>query len=170
MKTALLLAIVAGSASAQVVSINVPLTGAAERPAVTTVASGNAALTVDFATNILTYTLTWQRLNNDVNNTNNISIFAHIHLRNVNPNGTFTDNGPVAIDFGNNLSSGTTGTRNLTAAQALALWNGRGYVNVHSSTFQSGELRGDIAAGQIPAPGAAALVGVAGLAALRRRR
>jgi MYXO-CTERM domain-containing protein len=168
MKSALLLAIVAGSASAQVVSINVPLTGAAERPAVNTIATGNAALTVDFATNILTYTLTWTNLNNG--NGNNISIFAHIHLRNVNPDGSLTDNGPVSIDFGNVLSSGTNGTRNLTATQALALWNGRGYVNVHSDTFRPGELRGDIPAGQIPTPGAAALVGVAGLAALRRRR
>jgi MYXO-CTERM domain-containing protein len=168
MKTALLLAVVAGSASAQVVSINVPLTGAAERPAVNTVATGNAALTVDFATNILTYTLTWQNLNNG--NGNNISIFAHIHLRNVNSDGTFTDNGPVSIDFGNVLSSGTTGTRNLTTVQAEALWAGRGYVNVHSETFRPGEIRGDIPAGQIPAPGAAALMGVAGLAAFRRRR
>lgn len=54
-----------------------------------------------------------------------------------------------------------------TAEAALfgAMAQGRAYLNVHTSAFPGGEIRGFI-----PAPGVSALLGLAGLAALRRRR
>lgn len=50
----------------------------------------------------------------------------------------------------------------------LALDEGRAYFNIHTSAFAGGEIRGFPQL--IPAPGAAALIGLGGLLATRRRR
>lgn len=52
------------------------------------------------------------------------------------------------------------------AALTLAMSQGRSYLNIHSTTFGGGEIRGFL----VPAPGAASLLGLAGLLAARRRR
>jgi hypothetical protein len=161
------LAVALSSTAGLAQSINLPLSGAAEIPPITTVATGNAALTYNTATTQLSWIITWSGLNNG--GTNQTSIFAHIHVG----NGPGRSNGPVAIDFGNNINSGVSGSiflNTLTNARLAGLWAGLGYVNVHSDTFRGGELRGDIPAGFIPAPGAAALLGLGALAAGRRRR
>jgi len=44
--------------------------------------------------------------------------------------------------------------------------NGTAYLNIHTNTFPGGEIRGFL----IPAPGAGALLGVAALSGMRRRR
>lgn len=44
--------------------------------------------------------------------------------------------------------------------------NGQTYLNIHTSSFGGGEIRGFL----VPAPGAAAMLGMAGLFASRRRR
>lgn len=43
---------------------------------------------------------------------------------------------------------------------------GRAYFNIHSTSFPGGEIRGFL----VPAPGAAAMLGLAGVCAIRRRR
>lgn len=48
-----------------------------------------------------------------------------------------------------------------------SLTDGTAYFNIHTSSFPGGEIRGFL---QVPAPSAAAMLGVAGLATLRRRR
>lgn len=57
-----------------------------------------------------------------------------------------------------------------TAAAALkaAIDAGKAYLNIHSSTFGGGEIRGFWVL--VPTPGSGAMLGVAGLVALRRRR
>jgi hypothetical protein len=89
-------------------------------------------------------------------------------------------NGPAAAGVNGVLISALTldtpgaatgtfsGAINLTAAQATALGNEQTYVIIRSQVFPSGEIRGQLF--QVPAPGAAALLGLAGLTALRRRR
>jgi len=52
------------------------------------------------------------------------------------------------------------------AALTLAMAQGRSYLNIHSTTFGGGEIRGFL----VPAPGAVSLLGLAGLFAARRRR
>ena len=48
----------------------------------------------------------------------------------------------------------------------LYLHEGRAYLNLHSSVFPGGEIRGFL----VPAPGAAGLLALGGLVATRRRR
>jgi hypothetical protein len=66
----------------------------------------------------------------------------------------------------------TTGTFSgsgaLTAAQATSLNGGHLYLLLRSQAFPGGEIRGQLF--QVPAPSAAALLGLAGLSAMRRRR
>ena len=59
---------------------------------------------------------------------------------------------------------GTTATafNDLLAAMTA----GKAYLNIHTSAFPGGEIRGFL----VPAPGAAAMLGLSGLVALRRRR
>ena len=51
------------------------------------------------------------------------------------------------------------------SALIAAAGAGKAYLNIHSSTFGGGEIRGFV-----PTPGTAMLVGIGGLAAARRRR
>lgn len=104
----------------------------------------------------------------------------HIHAA---PRGS---NGPIVIDLG---LSGTfvdegDGLLSFTAfgvdiggpqgglpasdpqANLAALFAGGLYLNIHTVAFPSGEIRGQI----VPTPSSLALLGVAGLAAARRRR
>ena len=62
---------------------------------------------------------------------------AHIHTG--GPGAT----GSVAVPFAN-LASPITGTVTLTPEQADNLLNNRMYVNIHTSAFSNGEIRGDI--------------------------
>ena len=76
------------------------------------------------------------------------------------------------------LSTATYGSAYLaahggTAASAetdflAAMSNGRAYLNLHSTTYQGGEIRGFIY--QVPAPGMLALIGMCGVLSGRRRR
>ncbi len=59
---------------------------------------------------------------------------------------------------------GTVASAEAFFAQSLA--NGTAYLNVHSTMFTGGEIRGFL----VPSPGAAALLGIGGLTAMRRRR
>jgi hypothetical protein len=51
-------------------------------------------------------------------------------------------------------------------ALTAAMTQGRAYLNIHSSAFPGGEIRGFL----VPAPGGLSLLGFAGIAALRRKR
>ncbi|HVZ93984.1 MAG TPA: CHRD domain-containing protein [Phycisphaerales bacterium] len=61
---------------------------------------------------------------------------------------------------------GTTATAEADLFQAIA--EGRAYLNIHSSAFPGGEIRGFLTL--VPTPGAVALMGLGGVAAMRRRR
>lgn len=66
-------------------------------------------------------------------------------------------------------NGGTTSTA--TAALLAGLDAGEAYFNIHTTVFGGGEIRGFLAASQIPEPASLALIGIAlaSLAALRRQ-
>lgn len=65
------------------------------------------------------------------------------------------------------MSGSFFGMATLSAVQAQGVIDGLTYINIHSEMFTPGEIRGQV---EIPAPGAAAALGLLGLAGLRRRR
>ena len=67
-----------------------------------------------------------------------------------------------------NANGGTVGSARLAFLAGLA--SGRAYLNIQTSTFRPGEIRGFLT--EVPEPGSVVLfgLGVASLALLRRRR
>ncbi|MBI1332160.1 MAG: CHRD domain-containing protein [Armatimonadetes bacterium] len=58
----------------------------------------------------------------------------------------------------------------LTDASELDLLGGMLYVNVHSTVFPGGEIRGQLAASTVPEPASLAVLGFGALAMLKRRK
>ena len=104
------------------------INGAQQTPANNSTATGTFAGTYVSSSKQLTYTVTYQGLTPSM---------AHIHT------GAPGATGSVAIPFAN-LTSPITGTVTLSPDQANDLLNNRLYVNIHTSTFSNGEIRGDI--------------------------
>ena len=109
-------------------TLSATVNGAQQVPANPSTATGNFTGKYDSSNKQLTYTVTYQGFTPTV---------AHIHL------GAPGASGPVAIPFAN-LASPITGTVTLSDVQATALLNSGMYVNMHSSAYPNGEVRGDI--------------------------
>ncbi len=90
--------------------------------------TGTAKLILDDATNQLIWDINWQL--------NPGSTAAHIHGP-ASP----TDNAGVKINLGNQIG---TGSATLTESDAADLKANLWYVNIHSSAFGSGEIRGQL--------------------------
>jgi hypothetical protein len=177
-RTAAVVALAAGalsgsSALAQSVTLTANLTGGQENPPVSTPATGTATLIIDLSTNNWTLDIQFGTL------TAPLSV-AHIHRA---PTGS---NGPVIIGLdGMALSGGrpswallSPGITSFSSGGPLAapfafpagevsnLLAGNTYINIHSTQFPGGEIRGQL----VPTPATATLLGLAGLVAARRRR
>jgi hypothetical protein len=99
------------------VSFDVSLSGTNEVPANT-----------NKTTKMLSYTLTYSGFTPTA---------GHFHT------GAAGNNGGVAADLGA-ISNGMKNTITLTDAQATDLMNGMWYLNLHSTAFPGGEIRGQI--------------------------
>jgi hypothetical protein len=114
------------------------LTGAAEVPAVSTTGTGTLNATYNDQTNILTFDLTW-----NLGNPNDQVTGIHFH----GPATPF-ETAPVAIPitgFTSNASGSLSQvTRKLTDDEEEDLKSGLWYINIHSSTYSNGELRGNL--------------------------
>lgn len=135
-----------GTGPAGTTTYRATLTGAAEVPAVTTNATGNATITVDAARN-LTYTVSFANLGSG-------TTAAHIHApaapgANANPvvtlaitNGVTAQTvGPTTVNLNTVLAGGTINADSLVKL----LDAGRAYVNVHTANNLGGEIRGWLA-------------------------
>ena len=181
-----LLVVAAGAQSASAAIVPFDLLGRSgagmrfdnENPTATGTGSGGevgAGITFDTVSKVLTINAQWGSGNGFNNLTGSVTA-AHLHQA---ANALFTTNGSVIFSLdgvtpGFNSSASSGGWSNtqvtLTAAQEAALNSGFLYLNAHTAANGGGEIRGNIVA--VPAPGAAALLGVGGLIAtgLRRRR
>jgi hypothetical protein len=115
-------------------SFTVALSGAQQVPPVTTSGTGNADLTWDPATRVVTWSIAFSGLSSP-------ATMAHFH------NGAAGKNGPVVIWLskrGQPPSSPITGSATLTAGQAAQFTAGDWYINLHSKQHPAGEIRGQV--------------------------
>ena len=144
---------------ADTITFTTVLSGANEVPPRQSNGTGIATLIVDDVTGKASLTLGFTGLSAAVTG-------GHIHCC-AGPTG----NAPVIVPFGDSLiltAGGTSGALanfmfTFTAQQITDLKSGLMYVNIHTSTFPGGEIRGQLTA--VPEPGTLLLLG-AGLASM----
>lgn len=182
----LLILVFATAVSAAPIHYATHLSGPAESPPNSSPGTGSAKVTYDPATHLLTVEFNFANLLGD-------TTVGHIHCC-VDPSGnvgvatfpgTFpgfpagvtsgnygptswdlTDLGSFTGSFVTNFGSGTVA--GAEAALAAGLASGRAYLNIHSSMFPGGEIRGFLQ--PVPEPGTLVLLSLGGGALLARRR
>ena len=121
---------------------SVYLNGRQEVPANNSPGSGTCFVTLNGSETQVSVECRYQNLTSNV-------VGAHIH-----DNGPVGVTGPIRFNF--NYTGGTTGTIgplvfNTTPAQVADLRANKWYVNIHTSNFTDGEIRGQIKRANIPA-------------------
>ena len=112
------------------------LNGAQEVPAVATNATGYARVVLNESAGTITFTVVFSGLSST-------QTASHIHAP-----GAIGATAAVAINFGavGGTSGTITGTVAITPTQIAQIRAHQGYVNVHSTNFSGGEIRGQLAA------------------------
>lgn len=112
------------------VTYTIGLSGGQETPATKSSASGTSTITYDKTSKILSYTINYTGLTPSA---------MHFHT------GVAGESGPISITIPGPYSSGMTGkTVALTSAQETSLLGGSFYLNIHSTTYPNGEIRGQV--------------------------
>lgn len=145
-----------GNASAALFTYNFTLDGLQEVPPNASPALGTAVVTLDTDTNFLTWDVSFSGLT---------APMTAAHFHSPAPPGV---NAGVALGIAGagGTAGNIVGSANISAAFEQHILDGLAYINIHTSTFPGGEIRGQV----VPTPGAIALLGVAGLLGVRRRR
>jgi len=157
MKTLAALALVAASTQAvqarSVITFEFGLDGTQEVPANASPATGFASVLLDTDMNTLSWTITYSGL---------VAPISAAHFHGAAQVGV---NAGVRVNIGA-LPSPIIGSAPITDDWETEILAGLWYINIHSGQFPGGEIRGQV----VPAPAAAALLGLGGLVAMRRRR
>jgi hypothetical protein len=152
---------------AQLLLFNATLSGLQENPANASPGTGTATASFNLGTNLFVFNDSWSGLSAP-------QTASHIHTP-----GAPGVNGPVVFPFGaaeGFVPGGTSGSVSfstiLTATQITQLLGGLFYVNVHTTAFPGGEIRGQITAipSAVPEPSTYALAGAALLGLMIWRR
>jgi hypothetical protein len=132
---------------AQLVLFQTQLTGSQENPPNASPATGWGTATLDLSTNFFVFNDSWTGLSAP-------ATASHIHSP-----ALAGSNAGVIIPFtaANGFIAGTTSgsvsySGTLTSTQATQLLGGFFYVNVHTTNFPGGEIRGQITATPVPEP------------------
>jgi hypothetical protein len=186
--SASLLCLCVGAAHATVITYSATLNGANESPSNTSPATGFTMVSIDDQTNIMTVDTTFSGLTGT-------TTASHIHCCTATPmtgtTGVATSLPsfpafPLGVMSGSYMETfdllnantynpgfltangGSVETARVAFLDGLA--SGQAYLNIHTTTAPSGEIRGFLS--EVPEPGSVALFGAGalGLAALRRRR
>lgn len=155
---ALLLTVSVAPADATIINLYANIDGAQETPPVATPATGTATITYDDVSNLLSWTISYSGLLGTTNN-------AHFHgpaAVGVGPAGV-----RLAIPFNTGVTADTLiGSGTISEAFEVELLSQLWYINIHSTSFGGGEIRGQV----IPEPGTFALTALGFLALAVRRR
>lgn len=151
------------AANAIVINLDATLDGAQANAGAGTGSpgTGSAILNFETATNLLSWTVDWQDLIGSVS-------AAHFH-------GPALPNQNAGVQVGIDINfNPTVGNAALSAAQAGDLLAGLWYVNIHTTPFPGGEIRGQIGVtpSRVPEPSTLALLGLSlvAMGVMRRRR
>jgi hypothetical protein len=125
-------ALAAAPAMAATEKFTADLTAAAVVPPTTSTATGTADVTFDTASKMLTWTVTYKGLTGK-------PTAAHFH----GPAAVGANAGPV-VGLTGSLDSPIKGSFTLSDKQASELEAGMWYLNVHTSKFADGEIRGQV--------------------------
>jgi CHRD domain len=139
---------------------NIGLDGFQPVPPTGSLATGTAIMTIDTDTRDIHVEGSFEGLGSNV-------LFGHLHgpadIGQISPIVIF-----ALVIESDTLRSGTFhADARVNQFQFNAIMDSRTYLNIHSTDFQSGEIRGQVI---IPAPGALGVLAGAGFIGLRRRR
>lgn len=149
------------AALAEIVLVNdIAIDGFQTVPPTGSLATGLAEVTIDTQTRDFTIAGSFERLEGDV-------LFGHLH----GPADFGQPSNIVILSLeiqGDFMRSGTfTATQRISPFQLNAVLDSRSYINIHSTAYPSGEIRGQVV---VPSPGGIGLFAASGLLAMRRRR
>jgi hypothetical protein len=121
---------ISAAAQAETIKFHATLNGASEVPPKTTQGTGTVDASLDTATKLLTYTVTYTGLSGP-------ATMAHFH----GPAAVGANSG-VLVPIAPPLASPIKGTATLTDAQIADFEGGKVYANVHTAANPGGEIRG----------------------------
>lgn len=124
-----------GTASAEMMEMEIALAGSQEVPPVETSATGQIEVNFDSDTRMLKWELDYDNLSSD-------PTAAHFHGP-ADPG----ENAPPVVPL-EDFKDGAEGSAELTEEQAAMLMEGKMYFNLHSANHKAGEIRGQVVAKQ----------------------
>ena len=156
--------LLANSASAAIIPLEANIDGAQADAGLGTGSPGTgfATMTLNDVTNLFSWDISWSGLTGD-------ETVMHFHGPAL-PN----QNAGVQVDFGaiSGTASPSMGSTIISGAQSADLLAGLWYINIHTTTFAGGEIRGQVQVSAVPIPAAAWLFssGLLGLVGMARRK